>query len=580
MKLFLNFLQPYWVTVKGDYKFIQEKIKPFVGSQFDFKIKSWKFKIDYLTIFFEQFKDYEIICSDEIKKEIDNFLNIKKISEQIKNLEIKYYNQFCKKKLETIQIQGALWLNFIKKGIIAFGTGVGKTFTALEACHLLNSTANKNKILIITLNQITTQWQNEIQDNFPNLKVFNVNNYKNRQDCYNDFQEYDNLSCLVINFEKIRIDLELLKKVKFDVIVIDEASKIKSTNLTTNKKVKGKKQLNNRGSIKELCKKVDYVFALTATPYETDYYNFFGIFNVINEDLFSGGFIRFQNRYFLQDFFGYYTITNKENVNELKEFVKPYIFSKKIDLGVKVHCQKIDLDFTFNDLKKYNQIKEDIKLELMEKNPFIGLDVDSEQYENYNLEIEQQVGFLATNKIYQFCDFPHIVYPENYSFDYSPKLDWVIKNVPNFSGKTIIFDSRTESTERICKAFDKKQIKYFYIDGSISIKKRDIIIKNLKESVDTHILVCSDCMSYGVNVQFCSNMVFFNLAYNPAVLSQRAGRIIRRGQKNEVYIYILSMNNTREEKICKKINKRINEAEIITGFSLKKKDLIEFIEEK
>lgn len=585
--LILNFIYPYWVTIQGDFKFIQEKIKPFIGSKFDLKNKVWKFRIDYLNIFsdfIKEFSNCNVKVTENLNKAYQDFNNKTSISEQIKNLEVKNYKQFCKKELDRIQIQGALWLNFIKKGIIAFGTGVGKTFTAIEACCLLNSCNSKyKKILIVTLNQITTQWEEQIQDNFPTLKIFNVNNYKKRTSCYEEFESYNGLSCLVINFEKIRIDLSMLEKINFDIVVIDEASKIKSTSLTTNKKVKGqKKQLNNRGSLKELCKKVDYVFGLTATPYETNYYNYFGIFNVIDEDLFSGGFSRFQNRYFLQDFFGRYVVTNKDNEKELTDFLKPYIFSKKIDLGVKVNCQKIDLNFTENDLKNYKNIYNNLRAQIMTKIPFTGDICDIEQYEAYQNKISEEMGFLAVNPQYQFCDFPNIVYPEKYDEDYSPKLKWVLENIKNFNGKTIIFDSRTESTDRICKAFDKNDINYFCIDGSIELKKRNTIIKNLQESTNTHILVCSDCLSYGVNLQFCSNMIFFNLAYNPAVLSQRAGRIIRRGQKNEVNIYILSMKDTREEKICRIINSRINEAETITAGidGLKRKDLVKFIKEK
>lgn len=581
-KIYLDFLEPYWVVIKGEFNFIQEKIKPFVGCQYDFKNKFWKFRINYLPLFSKFIEICEIICSDLLFEAYTKHQAFVEISQKIKNTEFSSYEQFCKTKLESIQIQGALWLNHIRKGIIAFGTGVGKTFTALEACHLLNSITGKQKILIVTLNQITSQWQKEIEANFPKLKVFNVNQYKDRQQCYDEFEDYNKLSCLVINFEKIRIDLEFLQKMTFDAIVIDEASKIKATNLTTSKKIKGKKQLNNRGSLKELCKKVEYVFGLTATPIETSYYNLFGIFNVIDEDLFSGGFIRFQNRYFLKDFFGHYVITNKDNVNELKEFVSPYLFTKKIDLKVKVKCQKIDLSFTKEDLEKYKKITTDIKEQYLKKHPYLGNEGDIESIEEYQKLLNGQVNFEATNLIYQFCDFPSIVYPKDYTDNYSPKLQWVLDNIKNISGKTIIFDSRTETTNRICKAFDKNNIKYFCIDGSIPLKKRDLIIEKLKTSTDTNILICSDCMSYGVNVQFCSNMIFFNLAYNPAVLSQRAGRIIRRGQKNEVNIFILSMKNTREEKICKKINQRINEAEDVTNeiLNTKKKDLIKFIEEK
>lgn len=583
----LFFEKPYWVIIEANFQ-IQQEIKSFVGCNFDFNKKQWRFKIDYLDFFNEYSKKYKINISEELFNEYNNFQQQKQLLDQIKNDEKISENDkkqlfFKQKSLKNEQIQGYKWLINVKKGILAFGTGVGKTFTALEACYQLFNQQKTDIFLIVTLSQLTTQWQKEIENNFPKCKIFNANkDLDKRKQIYDDLKEYISEKqqepvFLITNLEKIRLDLEEYEKFNFKTIIIDEASKIKSTSLKTNKKISGKSQKNNRASLKELCKKAEYVFALTATPVETSYYNLFGIFNVINEDLFCGGISRFKQRYFIENFFGQYDIINKTKINELKQLVSPYIFSKKVKLNVNTKVQNIELTYNEKDKQKYEQIKDLVIKNYIEKNKYDEKIYDSELTE----KLKEDTALEIFGKRMQFVDFPSIVYPE-YKNDYSPKMNWVLNNILKMEGKTIIFDSRTMTTERIIESFEKNNIKYFYVSGELSSKQKDIVINNFENSKDIKILICTDSLAYGKNLQFAQNMIFFNLAFNPGTLSQRSGRIIRRGQNNEVKIYILIMKDTIEEKIYKKLSNRINNAEDVLNVKekIKKMDLISMIEEK
>ena len=81
-------------------------------------------------------------------------------------------------------------------------------------------------------------------------------------------------------------------------------------------------------------------------------------------------------------------------------------------------------------------------------------------------------------------------------------------------------------------------------------------MERFKEEDDVNILICSDCLSYGVNLQSAKRIVNFNLLFNPSAIQQRQGRIIRKGQMNDVDIYFLQMNKTYEEKILDKLDYR------------------------
>ena len=229
------------------------------------------------------------------------------------------------------------------------------------------------------------------------------------------------------------------------------------------------------------------------------------------------------------------------------------MFFKKQDVDVKISVHKVDLEFTEKDLKLYDRLIDDVTFEVSNRIRKLPYETDNQFLERR----QEEIMMSLTNKRYKFVDFPQLVYPEHYSEDYiSPKMEWLLNNIPKFDGKTIIFDSRTMTTDLLCKILHDRNIKYYIIDGKIGQKDRNIILERFKDENDVNILICSDCLSYGVNLQSAKRIVNFNLLFNPSAIQQRQGRIIRKGQMNDVDIYFLQMNKTYEEKILDKLDYR------------------------
>ena len=579
-KIILSFRQPYWVDVNSDFNTCQQ-IKKFVGCKWFDNLKQWSFRIDFLPAFLEYNKDFIIVQTEKLHNAYQEFLNRNALLDQIKNYQITdedRKNTCCCIGLNDEQIQGCFWLLTVKKGILAFGTGVGKTFTALEACYKLHEQLGNQKFLIITLSSLTNQWANEIKTNFPEAVIFNANqSISKREKIYAEFdlvnKSYNDKPVFFItNIEKIRLDLSTYQKFNFKTIVIDEASKVKAVNSSIQKK-SGKPSLNTRASVKTLCKQAEYVFGLTATPVETSYENLYGIFNVIDEDLFSGGLKKFQERYFFEDFFGVYSIINKDNIPELKQVVSNYIFTKKVKLDVNTKVEVVSLKFNARQQTYYEMIRQ------------LYLARFEEKHKGEEFVAERAIRATALDifgKRMQFVDFPNICFPQDFAYNDSPKMDWLIQNLSKLQGKTIIFDSRTMSTGRIMKGLEQAGIPFFFVDGSLTTPQKNRTIENFKHDLKTNVLVCTDSLAYGQNLQFAQNMIFFNLAFNPGTLNQRSGRIIRRGQKNQVKVFVLLIADTIEDKIFKRVSERINDADDILNLRerLTKLDLATMIEEK
>jgi superfamily II DNA/RNA helicase len=70
-------------------------------------------------------------------------------------------------------------------------------------------------------------------------------------------------------------------------------------------------------------------------------------------------------------------------------------------------------------------------------------------------------------------------------------------------------------------------------------------------------MVSTEAGGEGINLQFCSLMVNYDIPWNPNRLEQRMGRIHRYGQRKEVYIYNLVAEDTVEGEVLRRLFKKL-----------------------
>lgn len=79
------------------------------------------------------------------------------------------------------------------------------------------------------------------------------------------------------------------------------------------------------------------------------------------------------------------------------------------------------------------------------------------------------------------------------------------------------------------------------------------------------VLVSTQAGGEGINLQFCSHAVNFDLPWNPMRIEQRIGRLHRIGQQHDVHIINLSSVGTVEEKILYLLQEKIHLFERVIG---------------
>ena len=101
------------------------------------------------------------------------------------------------------------------------------------------------------------------------------------------------------------------------------------------------------------------------------------------------------------------------------------------------------------------------------------------------------------------------------------------------------------------------------IHGGLKIGDRDTpgsrIYAEREFREDCQILVATEAAGEGINLQFCSEMINYDIPWNPVRLEQRIGRIHRYGQTQDCIIFNFVARNTREGRVLQKLHDRLAE---------------------
>ena len=103
-----------------------------------------------------------------------------------------------------------------------------------------------------------------------------------------------------------------------------------------------------------------------------------------------------------------------------------------------------------------------------------------------------------------------------------------------YEGKIVLFNGRgsdpktTQIYKNWCEANPSK------VSGIKSADRRMALVDYFRESAD--IMIATEAAGEGLNLQFCSLVVNYDLPWNPQRIEQRIGRCHRYGQKHDVVV--------------------------------------------
>lgn len=104
------------------------------------------------------------------------------------------------------------------------------------------------------------------------------------------------------------------------------------------------------------------------------------------------------------------------------------------------------------------------------------------------------------------------------------------------------------------------------VSGSKSADMKAALVEKFRDDAD--IMICTEAGAEGINLQFCSLLVNYDLPWNPQRVEQRIGRVHRYGQKHDVVVVnFINKGNVADQRVFQLLNEKFQLFEGVFGAS-------------
>ena len=433
-------------------------------------------------------------------------------------------------RLYPFQESGAMHLAFSRRTLLADDMGLGKTVQAIAASALLKELRGIQRVLIICPASLKHQWSREIR-RFTSLPVNIVEGgLMKRRQLYGDPAFFT-----ILNYEIVRQDIKEIEHLRPDLIILDEAQRIKNWRTKTATTVK---RLQSR-----------YAFVLTGTPLENRLDELYSIFQFIDPRI-LGPLWHFNDRFFhLEERrSGTYKVLGYRNLDELRGIIAPYTLRRTREEVLQDLPSRIDNNFfvemTPAQIEAYKEYRETVAR------------LAAKARKRLLTPKEQRILLNSLVKMRIICNALALhdkKIPLSESEKTAPKLrelsqilsDQIIED----GKKAIVFSQWAEMLKLVEPVLKRLGLGYVKLTGEVPSAKRGDLIRCFFEDPDCRVFLSTDAGGLGLNLQAASLVINLDLPWNPAVLEQRIGRAHRHGQKRSVQVVNLVAQGTIEERM-------------------------------
>mgnify|MGYP001563846014 CR=1 FL=1 len=427
------------------------------------------------------------------------------------------------------------------RALLADEVGLGKTITAgmvLKECIVRGFV---RRALILTPPSLVNQWKDELTSKF-NLDFKEINKE----------HEWEHTELAIASIDKVKnFDVKTNEfkhskahEIYWDIIIIDEAHKLKD------------KKTFRWKFVDKLQKK--RLLLLTATPFQNDLIELYNLLSLLRRGHLGT----------ISEFRSNFLINGNErqplNPRELKRKLAEVMIRRRRDEAPGIHYMKripkihsISLDWL--EKRCYEEVVDMLMVHYFDFNgepintvlaahsilPKITSSSKSsiEFLENLvgNPKYHETTRDIAKKLVEQFKKIPQ-----------DTKILKLVElvneiNNANKGTKILIYTKHPATLKYIAETLRKQNFKLTEFQGGLTNTEKSKRINDFKEK--TQILVSTETGSEGLNLQFCNNLINYDLPWNPMAVEQRIGRLDRIGQKKNIFVHSLATKNTMEEHV-------------------------------
>jgi len=427
--------------------------------------------------------------------------------------------------LRPYQTSGFQWLNYLNDvgwgGILADDMGLGKTIQALSMLHHYKEITGGLKALVVCPTTLIYNWRNEVQKFSPTLS-FHIHHGSIRT---RNADELNTHNIIITTYGTLRSDIQVLLKMNFDYVILDESQAIKNP---ASKVTKAASLLNARN---RLC--------MSGTPLQNNTFDIFAQMNFLNPGL-LGNMEFFRNEFATPiDKFG-----EQEQKEHLRKLLFPFILRRTKEQVAKDLPEKTETILFCEMETEQRKVYEAYRNSYREK--ILGT-IDQQGIGKSQLTILQ--GLM---KLRQICDSPAILNEDERYPNHSIKLDELAREIEENIGnhKALIFSQFLGMLALIKQKLVEDGIPFEYFDGSTSAPDREKAIENFQNNDECRVFLISlKAGGVGLNLTAADYVYIVDPWWNPAVEQQAIDRTHRIGQTKNIFAYRMICVDTIEDKI-------------------------------
>lgn len=429
------------------------------------------------------------------------------------------FADLLKLELYPFQREGALFAARTGRCLIADDMGLGKTIQAIAAAEILARLGAVERVLVISPTSLKHQWQREIEKfcGRSSLIVEGLLAERARRYAAESFFK-------ITNYDVIHRDLEEIRRWQPDLVILDEAQRIK------NWKTRAAK------SVKQI--KSDHAFVLTGTPLENRLEELYSIVEFV--DRFRlGPMFRFLAEH--QHVNEHGRVIGYRNLSSVAQTLQPILIRRRKGEVLKDLPERLEKRFFVAMTAKQMEHHE-------ENREIVGQIVCRWRRRGFLSESDQRKLMIALQNMRMSCDSTFLL---DHVTDHGVKADELAELLGEIledpSTKVVVFSQWLRMHELIVRRLSRRKWDHVLFHGGVPGRARKQLVDRFRDDPGCRLFLSTDAGGVGLNLQAASVVINMDQPWNPAILEQRVGRVHRLGQHRPVQVIDFIAQGTIEE---------------------------------
>jgi superfamily II DNA or RNA helicase len=429
------------------------------------------------------------------------------------------FKKLLKVELYDYQKEGALFAARAGRMLLGDEMGLGKTIQALAVAEIMAKLYGVERVLIVCPTSLKHQWQREIE-RCTDRSILVVGGDRGRRAAQFQGESFYKIT----NYDTVYRDLDLIDEWGPDLVLLDEAQRIKNWSTRTAR------------SVKKIAS--PYAVVLTGTPLENRLEELISIVQFVDRFRLGPTF-KLLHEHQVRDPVG--KVVGYRDLDRIGQTLEPILLRRHKDEVLDQLPERIDTHIFVPMTERQRDIH-------TENREVVARIVQKWRRYRFLSEADQRRLMIALQRMRMVCDSSYLV---DHTTDEGKKADEAVTLLDELfeqpDTKVVVFSQWLKMHELLVRRLSGRSWRHVLFHGGVPSPKRKELVDRFREDRHCRAFLSTDAGGVGLNLQHANVVLNMDLPWNPAVLEQRIGRVHRLGQRQPVRVVNFVAQGTIEE---------------------------------